>query len=74
MFNTSFIKGTSLALIFFEFFSANLPIDGFNSFVSQYPNGVYYGFASVEGGPVYKMAMNIGWSPYYGNKEKTLVS
>eukprot|EP01117_Protostelium_nocturnum_P014463 TRINITY_DN5503_c0_g1_i1.p1 TRINITY_DN5503_c0_g1~~TRINITY_DN5503_c0_g1_i1.p1 ORF type:complete len:195 (+),score=66.24 TRINITY_DN5503_c0_g1_i1:66-587(+) len=52
--------------------TANLPIEGYNECINKLPNGVYYGWASVENGPVYKMAMNIGWSPYFGNKEKTL--
>jgi riboflavin kinase len=33
---------------------------------------VYWGLAQVNQGPVYGMALNVGWSPYYKNKEKTI--
>lgn len=35
-------------------------------------NGVYWGLASVAGGPVYPCAINVGWSPYFKNQEKTI--
>ena len=35
--------------------------------------GIYYGFASVDGGPVYKMVMSIGWNPFYKNVKKSMV-
>ncbi|XP_034836066.1 putative riboflavin kinase [Maniola hyperantus] len=31
--------------------------------------GVYYGWAKVNSHPVYKMVANIGWCPFYQNKE-----
>lgn len=34
--------------------------------------GVYYGWASVDNGPVQKMVMSIGWNPYYKNKQKSM--
>ena len=40
--------------------------------LEQIPLGVYWGLASVAGGAVYGMALNVGWSPYYQNKEKTI--
>ena len=36
--------------------------------------GVYYGWASVDGGDIHKMVMSIGWNPYYKNKTKSMVS
>lgn len=36
--------------------------------------GVYYGWANVDNGPVYKMVMSIGWNPFYENREKSMVS
>lgn len=36
--------------------------------------GVYYGWAQVDVGPVYKMVANIGWCPFYQNKEMSVVS
>lgn len=43
--------------------------------VSQMPqnaeNGIYYGFAQVNDGPVHKMVVSIGWNPFYGNTKKS---
>ena len=36
--------------------------------------GVYCGFAQVNGGPVYKMVMSLGYNPCFGNMKKSLVS
>lgn len=37
------------------------------------PLGVYWGLASIEDDKiVYGMVMNIGWCPYYKNKEKSI--
>lgn len=36
--------------------------------------GIYYGFASVDNGDVYKMVMSIGWNPFYDNTHKSMVS
>lgn len=36
--------------------------------------GIYYGFANVDGGPVYKMVMSIGWNPFYKNIQKSMVN
>lgn len=48
-----------------------------NEVVETLPNdmetGIYYGFASVDGGPVYKMVMSIGWNPFYKNVKKSMV-
>ena len=35
--------------------------------------GIYYGFANVDRGPVYKMVMSIGWNPYFKNVKKSMV-
>nr|XP_054927087.1 riboflavin kinase-like isoform X2 [Dermacentor andersoni] len=34
--------------------------------------GVYYGWASVNDGPVNKMVMSVGWNPYYKNEKKSV--
>uniref|UniRef100_A0A1E1WZS3 Riboflavin kinase n=1 Tax=Amblyomma aureolatum TaxID=187763 RepID=A0A1E1WZS3_9ACAR len=34
--------------------------------------GVYYGWASVNDGPVNKMVMSVGWNPYYKNEKKSM--
>jgi FAD synthase len=35
---------------------------------------VYYGFASVHGGPVYKTVLSLGLNPTFNTKEETVVS
>ncbi|XP_014787316.1 riboflavin kinase [Octopus bimaculoides] len=39
---------------------------------SSMDNGVYYGWANVDKGPVYKMVLSIGWNPYYKNEKKSM--
>ena len=34
--------------------------------------GVYYGWASVDNGPVYKMVMSVGYNPFYNSTKKTV--
>ncbi|XP_023951392.2 putative riboflavin kinase [Bicyclus anynana] len=34
--------------------------------------GVYYGWAKVNSTPVQKMVANVGWCPFYQNKEMTV--
>ncbi|XP_017269158.1 riboflavin kinase [Kryptolebias marmoratus] len=34
--------------------------------------GIYYGWACVGSGDVYKMVMSIGWNPYYKNLKKSM--
>lgn len=34
--------------------------------------GVYYGWAQIDAGPVHKMVTNIGWCPFYENKEMSV--
>lgn len=52
--------------------TANIPIEPYKKLLDEMPLGVYWGLVSVNNGPVYGMAMNIGWSPFYKNKEKTI--
>ena len=37
-------------------------------------SGIYYGWAMVDQGPVYKMVMSIGWNPVYQNDKRSMVS
>ena len=37
-------------------------------------SGVYYGWARVEQGPVYKMVMSVGWNPQFQNEKRSMVS
>ncbi|VDN29395.1 unnamed protein product [Cylicostephanus goldi] len=39
---------------------------------AEFPCGVFYGLARIEGEQVDKMVMSIGWNPHYKNEKKTL--
>ena len=61
-------------LLVFEFFlAANFPIDVVDNLPEAISTGIYYGWASVDRGPVYKMVMSIGWNPFYNNTKKSMV-
>ncbi|CAG9567989.1 unnamed protein product [Danaus chrysippus] len=49
--------------------TANFPREVAQSLPKDLKTGVYYGWAKVDSGPVYKMVVNIGWCPFYQNKE-----
>jgi hypothetical protein len=38
-----------------NFFAANIPIEPYSEILDKIPVGVYYGFAQVKAGPVYKV-------------------
>ncbi|XP_074272140.1 bifunctional riboflavin kinase/FMN phosphatase [Silene latifolia] len=52
--------------------TANLSIEGFADRLSEYPSGVYFGWAGLSKRGIYKMVMSIGWNPYFNNSEKTI--
>ena len=52
---------------------ANLSEEVVANLPEELANGVYYGFASVSGGPVYAMVMSVGWNPTYDNKKRSMV-
>ncbi|KAM3961237.1 riboflavin kinase isoform 1-T2 [Aphomia sociella] len=52
--------------------TANYSLDVIKKLPSDFNPGVYYGWAQLEDGPVYKMVVNIGWCPYYQNKEMSV--
>ncbi|CAN1854395.1 Bifunctional riboflavin kinase/FMN phosphatase [Linum perenne] len=45
---------------------------GYSDLLAQHPSGVYFGWAGLSTRGVYKMAMSIGWNPYFNNTEKTI--
>ena len=53
---------------------ANFPREVAQSLPKDLKPGVYYGWAQVHSGPVHKMVVNIGWCPFYHNKEMSVVS
>ncbi|KAL6064251.1 Riboflavin kinase [Balamuthia mandrillaris] len=55
--------------------TANLPIDDYKALLADFPVGVYHGWGCVpalDGSVPHKVAMSIGWNPFYKNKEKTI--
>lgn len=54
------------------FFTANLEEAVVNSFPADAPTGVYVGFAKVDNGEVFPMAMSVGYNIHYGNDKKTV--
>ena len=56
------------------YISANFPVDVVKKLPADITSGVYYGWACVDDGPVFKMVVSIGWNPYYKNTVKSVVS
>ena len=54
--------------------SANYPEDVVEMLPTSLDSGVYYGWASVDSGPVYKMVMSLGWNPHFKNEKRSMVS
>eukprot|EP01029_Cantina_marsupialis_P029268 TRINITY_DN780007_c0_g1_i1.p1 TRINITY_DN780007_c0_g1~~TRINITY_DN780007_c0_g1_i1.p1 ORF type:complete len:167 (+),score=27.87 TRINITY_DN780007_c0_g1_i1:147-647(+) len=52
--------------------TANMDVNALTNMLEGLENGVYLGWASVNGGPVYKTVMSIGWHPFFENKELAL--
>jgi len=51
--------------------TANFPEAVVDELPDEVTTGVYYGWAQVDKGEVYKMVMSIGWNPFYQNKKKS---
>lgn len=52
--------------------TANYPLEVVQSLPKELDPGVYYGWAQVDNGTVYKMVANIGWCPFYQNKQMSV--
>lgn len=52
--------------------TANFPESVVEKLPEELPTGVYYGWATVNAGPVFKMVMSIGWNPFYKNEKKSM--
>ncbi|XP_057375364.1 riboflavin kinase-like [Daphnia carinata] len=52
--------------------TANYTSEVVETLPSDLETGIYYGYAKVNGGPVYKMVMSIGWNPFYKNVKKSM--
>ena len=55
------------------FLAANFPANVVDKLPEAISTGIYYGWACVDRGPIYKMVMSIGWNPYYKNTKKSMV-
>ncbi|XP_004072395.1 riboflavin kinase [Oryzias latipes] len=52
--------------------TANFPDSVVDNLPADISTGIYYGWACVGNGDVYKMVMSIGWNPYYKNTKKSM--
>ncbi|XP_015766595.1 PREDICTED: riboflavin kinase-like isoform X2 [Acropora digitifera] len=52
--------------------TANFPVSVVENLPEAISTGIYFGWASVNRGPVYKMVMSIGWNPFYKNTKKSM--
>ncbi|XP_053726471.1 riboflavin kinase [Synchiropus splendidus] len=52
--------------------TANFPDSVVDHLPGDISTGIYYGWACVGNGDVYKMVMSIGWNPYYKNTKKSM--
>jgi FAD synthase len=55
-------------------FTANLDDATVCELPVDFSCGVFYGFASVDDGPLNGMVMSIGWNPHFKNTQKSMVS
>lgn len=58
--------------------TANLNPQQFPQIIEQIPPGVYFGWSRLKFqdgvlSSIYKMAMNIGWNPFFKNEKKSVV-
>lgn len=53
--------------------TANVPLDVVQKLPKDLDTGVYFGWANVNNGDVYKAVLSIGWNPFYDNAEKSMV-
>jgi len=52
--------------------TANIPIEPYEKQLQNIATGVYFGWANVNKGTVYKAALSIGWNPHFKNVTKTI--
>ena len=44
-----------------------------DSLPGEFYSGVYYGWATVDDGPIHKMVMSVGWNPHFKNTKRSMV-
>lgn len=52
--------------------TANLSADVVKSLPDELQTGIYFGWANVDNGEIYKAVLSLGWNPFFKNKEKSL--
>lgn len=52
--------------------TANFAEDVIEKLPPEIETGVYFGYASINNSPVYKMVMSVGWNPFYKNQKKSM--
>ncbi|CDW52326.1 riboflavin kinase [Trichuris trichiura] len=52
--------------------TANLSDNAVEALPEEFPCGVYYGFANVDGNAVYEMVMSVGWNVQFQSERKTI--
>ncbi|VDN26445.1 unnamed protein product [Gongylonema pulchrum] len=52
--------------------TANLDDSAISRLPSDFPTGVFYGFANINCGEVYGMVTSIGWNLHFKNERKTI--
>ncbi|KHJ43654.1 riboflavin biosynthesis protein RibF domain protein [Trichuris suis] len=52
--------------------TANLSDDAVEALPEEFPCGVYYGFANVDGNDVYEMVMSVGCNVQFQSERKTI--
>lgn len=68
-----FLCCTSQCVLFALSTAANYPEEVVQCLPAGLASGVYYGWASVDRGPVHKMVMSVGWNPQYQNEKRSMV-
>ncbi len=53
---------------------ANFPSEVVESLPADFGSGIYYGWATVDDGPIHKMVMSVGWNPHFKNTRRSMVS
>eukprot|EP00043_Microstomoeca_roanoka_P009155 m.87205 g.87205 ORF g.87205 m.87205 type:complete len:152 (+) comp14496_c0_seq2:45-500(+) len=51
--------------------TANFPEDVVDNLPESVTQGIYYGWAQVDKGEVYKAVMSVGWNPFYNNTKRS---
>mmetsp|Transcript_134407 Transcript_134407/g.189986 ORF Transcript_134407/g.189986 Transcript_134407/m.189986 type:complete len:155 (-) Transcript_134407:97-561(-) len=51
--------------------TANLTDEAIGKLPADVDQGVYFGWAQLEGGSIHKSVMSVGWNPFFKNKTRS---